>query len=86
MKLKLSDWASLAEVIGSLAVVLSLVFVGFQIQASTKAAQASAYDAWESREAIVQRHILASPDFVLETSNFGSEFKAYAREVVESRR
>ena len=43
MKLQLRDWASVAEIIAAFAVVLSLVFVGVQIRASTRAAQAAAY-------------------------------------------
>jgi len=34
-KLKLSDWASVAEVIGAVAVVISLVYVGIQINGNT---------------------------------------------------
>ena len=31
MKLKLSEWASIAEVLSAVAIVVSLVFVGLQI-------------------------------------------------------
>jgi hypothetical protein len=34
-KLKLSEWAHLAEIIGAFAVVVSLLYVGYQIQLST---------------------------------------------------
>ena len=34
-KLSLSDWASLAEIVGALAVVISLVYVGVQISENT---------------------------------------------------
>jgi len=46
MKLKLSDVASLAEIIGALAVVISLVYVGVQVNDSASAVRAaSANDA-----------------------------------------
>ena len=34
-KLRLSEWAHLAEIVGAFAVVLSLLYVGYQIQLST---------------------------------------------------
>ena len=40
-KLELSDWASIAEVIGAIAVVVSLIYVGFQISANTAEIRAS---------------------------------------------
>ena len=38
----LSDWGNLGQVIGALAVVASLIFVGFQIRQNTKSNQATA--------------------------------------------
>lgn len=35
MKLKLSDWASIAEVVSAIAVIISLVYVGIQINENT---------------------------------------------------
>ncbi len=40
-KKQLSDWASIAEIIGSVAVVFSLLYVGFEIQRNTKVGLAS---------------------------------------------
>ena len=46
MKLKLSDFANIAEVIGAVAVVVSLIYVGMQVNDSTRAVRAaSANDA-----------------------------------------
>lgn len=46
MKMKLSEWANLAEVIGAFAVVISLIYVGIQVNDSTAAVRAaSANDA-----------------------------------------
>ncbi len=40
-KRNLSDWASIAEIISALAVVASLLYVGFEIQRNTKVGLAS---------------------------------------------
>jgi hypothetical protein len=46
MKLKLSEWASIAEIIGAFAVVISLLYVGVQVNDSASAVRsASANDA-----------------------------------------
>ena len=46
MKLKLSEWANLAEIVGAFAVVVSLAYVGIQVNDSTAAVRAaSANDA-----------------------------------------
>ena len=46
MKLKLAEYASIAEIIGAFAVVLSLIYVGVQVNDSTSAVRsASANDA-----------------------------------------
>lgn len=41
MKLKLSDWASIAEVVGAIAIVISLIYVGIQVNDSTLAVRSS---------------------------------------------
>ena len=49
MKSKLSDWASIAEIIGAFAVVISLAYVGVQVNDSASAVRsASANDANEA--------------------------------------
>jgi len=48
-KRKLSDWASIAEIISALAVVVSLLYVGFEIQRNTRVGLAS------NRQAIAAR-------------------------------
>jgi hypothetical protein len=46
MKSKLTDWASMAEIIGAFAVVISLIYVGVQVNDSASAVRsASANDA-----------------------------------------
>ena len=43
MKFRLADWAEVAEIVASCAVVVSLLFVGLQIRSSAKTAQATSY-------------------------------------------
>lgn len=47
-KLKLGDWANVAEIIGTLAFVVSLIFVGVQIGQNTAATRAAASQAVHS--------------------------------------
>ena len=42
-KLQLSEWASVAEIFGTVGIVLSLVFVGVQVRDNTRATQAASY-------------------------------------------
>ena len=41
--MKLSEWASVAEITSALVVVVSLVYVGFQISQNTAAVKASTH-------------------------------------------
>ena len=41
MKRSLSEWASIAEIFGAIVIAVSLVFVGVQVRASTRATQAA---------------------------------------------
>lgn len=45
MKLKLSDWASIAEVVGAIAIVISLIYVGIQLNNSTRAVRSATANA-----------------------------------------
>jgi hypothetical protein len=40
-KLRLSEWANVAEISGAAGVVISLVFVGFELRSNTEATQAA---------------------------------------------
>lgn len=42
MRLKLSQWASVAEIIGAAAVIISLVYVGYQVNDNTSAIRSAA--------------------------------------------
>ena len=42
MRLKLSEWASVAEIVGAAAVIVSLVYVGYQVNDNTSAIRSAA--------------------------------------------
>jgi len=42
MKMKLSEWASVAEIIGAIAVIVSLLYVGLQVNDNTSAIRSAA--------------------------------------------
>jgi hypothetical protein len=44
MKHRLSDWATIAEIISAIAIVVSLIFVGLEIRQNTNATYAASYD------------------------------------------
>ena len=50
-KLKLSDWASVSEIIAAVAVAVSLIFVGLELQSNTAASESA------TREAINRKDI-----------------------------
>ena len=60
-KLKLSDWASIAEVIGAVAVVISLIYVGYQIRANTIEVRAINRQEFVSRSLVATHTAASSP-------------------------
>lgn len=42
--MKLSDWGIIAEIVSAIAIVVSLIFVGFEIRSNTQAEYLSSYD------------------------------------------
>ena len=67
---KLQNWALAAEIVGSLAVVVSLAFVGLQIRQSsiesnlnTRAIEANSYQDLNSQIAAVSFEIMTNPEF-----------------------
>jgi hypothetical protein len=45
MRLRLSEWAHIAEIVGAAAAVASLVFVGFQLRENTREVRAATFQA-----------------------------------------
>ncbi|MRH99647.1 hypothetical protein GH721_03785 [Kriegella sp. EG-1] len=72
MKEILEEYALIAEIISAIAVVISLVFVGLQIKANTKATQASTFH----EIAALDINILLSLGATKETSRIISTFRA----------
>jgi len=42
VRLKLSEWANLAEILGAVAVIVSLIYVGYQVNVNTSAIRSAA--------------------------------------------
>ena len=53
MKLKLKDWASIAEIIAAIGVILSLIFVGLQINEGNQETRAATIQAASDAEAFM---------------------------------
>ena len=49
-KLKLSDWANVAEIGASAGVIISLIFVGLQLQSNTEATEAATREAVNDKD------------------------------------
>jgi hypothetical protein len=62
MKLKLSDWASIAEVVSGIAVVVTLVFLIAGIRANTEVTRASMFQRSTDRIIEWRRDILNNPE------------------------
>jgi hypothetical protein len=62
MKAKLTDWASIAEILGAAAIVISLVFVGWQIRLSTGSTQAATFQQHMSDEVDFLEHITSDAE------------------------
>ena len=65
MNQKLSDWASIAEILGAVAIVISLVFVGFQISDGNR----------ETRAATTQAALDAEMAFQAELMRYANEWQ-----------
>ena len=61
-KLKLSDYANLAEIGASLVVVASLAYIGLEIQQNTKAVHASTFQAFVSNLTQVDLAVVTNPN------------------------
>ena len=70
IKLKLSEWASIAEIIGAIAVVASLFYVGYQIKRNTEVSLAA------NRQSIATR----AQELALYSTNAGIHKLIFATE------
>jgi len=58
MKIKLAEWASIAEILGAVAIVISLLFVGFQISDGTRETRAATVHASLDTEMFFQAEVM----------------------------
>ncbi|MEM6555141.1 MAG: hypothetical protein AAF642_04660 [Pseudomonadota bacterium] len=63
-KSRLADWANIAEIVGTLAFVVSLIFVGVQISQNTAATRASASQAVHSSFADWYQSVQGDPELL----------------------
>lgn len=80
MKNKLSDIASIAEIIGAIAIVISLIFVGVQLEGNTQAtrsasaiAASTATSQWYVALASSERNSILFRDFITDPDSLTTE-------------
>ena len=62
MNQKLSDWASIAEILGAVAIVISLIFVGLQLNDGNREARAATTQAVLDAEMSFQAELVRNAD------------------------
>ena len=60
-KLTLTEWAAAGEIVGTIAVVISLLFVGYSINRNTDATQASSENILFERHTDLANHFMTDP-------------------------
>ena len=60
-KLTLTEWAATGEIVGTIAVVISLLFVGYSINRNTEAIQASSENILFERHTDLANHFMTDP-------------------------
>ena len=75
MKEKLQEYALLAEIISAVGIIISLVFVGFQIRDNTVASQAATYQASVGYDIELLMHLSADPDLsrIIDIYTYGDD-------------
>ena len=61
-RLRLSEWANIAEMVGAVAVVVSLLYVGIQINANTVEVRAASRQQLINRSFIATHNVATSPE------------------------
>lgn len=62
MKMKLADWANIAQIIGGVAIVASLIFVGVQIQENSRAVRSGTFQAIMESDMTVIATLMNDPE------------------------
>ena len=65
MKLKLSDMANIAEIVGAFAIVISLIYVGVQLKQNTQGIRAQSYYNVVSGKNALYRELAANPELFI---------------------
>ena len=81
MNARLQEYAAIAQVIGAIAIVASLVFVGLEIRANTDATYATTYDQLLAQQVEWRIDIASQPELLeaLEIARSGGEVTQAAR-------
>jgi hypothetical protein len=66
---KLSDWANLAEIVGSFAIVVTLVILIVEVRANTAATEAATRQSIAARTEVITLTTAATPSLALVLEN-----------------
>ena len=61
--MKLSEWAHIAEVVGGMAIIASLIFVGMQVQENTRVVKVTSDRAIDQQNVALNISVIESSDF-----------------------
>jgi hypothetical protein len=73
-KLRLSDWASIAEIGGTLAVVISLLFVAYSLERNTTAVSGQTADEMYDAVRQVELTLFSNPELMMVTMRGKADF------------
>ena len=62
MKFRLADWANLAEIVGAVAIVVSLIYVGQELRSNTAAVQAASQQSITNASSVSMLSIAENAD------------------------
>ena len=82
-KLRLSEWASIAEVVGAVGVVISLIYVGIQIRANTDEIRATNRHQLIGRAHSATTSIASNPEIAVAISKLSTDEELTPAEEVQ---
>ena len=68
--MKLSDWAHIAEILGGIAIIASLIFVGIQINENSLETRSATFQAMTDSDLAVVSQFTLNPDLALDYYTF----------------
>ena len=63
--MKLSDWANIAEIIGGVAIIASLIFVGMQIEENSRAVRSNTFQSITETDMNWLENLVEDPDLAI---------------------